>query len=312
MKLSIVIPCYKSSETIALVVDELISTLQKRYLPNEYEIILVEDASPDQVGDVIDRLADQFYQIKAIHLSRNFGQHSAVMAGFNYVEGDVVVCLDDDGQTPANEIFKLIDLIDEDCDVVYAKYISKKHNLFRNTLSRLNNTVSEYLLDKPKDLYVVSYFAVKRYIVDEVKKYVGPYPYLAGLILRVSQNIKVVDVIHRDRINGESGYTLNSLVKLWLNEFTSFSMKPLRVSSLLGFLLAITGFIYGFYTFINKLINPEVIVGYSSIQASILFVGGMILVMLGLIGEYVGRIFISINNSPQYCVKSTKNIKREL
>lgn len=308
MKLSVVIPCYKSQNTIVSVVDELFSTLKPRLSESEFEIILVEDSSPDQVGDVIDQIAINHKNVKTVHLSRNFGQHSAVMAGFHYVQGEIIVCLDDDGQTPANEIFKLIDKIDESCDIVYAKYESKKHNLFRNTLSQLNNVVSEYLLDKPKDLYVVSYFAIKRYIVEEVNKYQGPYPYLAGLILRVSQKVRIVEVNHRDRLNGSSGYTLKSLIQLWLNEFTSFSIKPLRVSSLLGFLLAISGFIYGTYTFINKLVNPEVIVGYSSIQASILFVGGMILVMLGLIGEYIGRIFISINNSPQYIVKSTKNI----
>lgn len=308
--LSIVIPCYKSKGSITNVALDLIETLSTRYSVDEYEIILVNDASPDSLELIIENLTLKHKNIKAVSLSKNFGQHAAIMAGFNFVRGKVIVCLDDDGQTPAKDILKLIDLLSDDCDIAYAEYPNKKHSLFRNFLSQINNRVSEFLLDKPKELYVVSYFAAKRFVIDEVIKYQGPYPYLPGLMLRVTRNIKTTPVDHLERLEGNSSYTFRTLVRLWLNEFTSFSVKPLRIASIIGMLLALIGFFFGMYTFINKLINPEIMVGYSSIQASIMFIGGMILIMLGLIGEYIGRIYITINNSPQYIIKSTKNIQK--
>ena len=229
------------------------------------------------------------------------------MAGFNYVSGDIIVCLDDDGQTPANEVGKLLSKLDEGYDVVYAKYEHKMHSSFRNFGSYLNNKMTEKMLFKPKELYMGSYFAARRFVIDEVVKYTGAYPYLMGLILRTTRSICNVNVKHRERAEGESGYTLSKLIALWVNGFTSFSIIPLRISSYVGLVLAIFGFIYAIYVIIKKLLYPSVVIGWSSTIAVILIIGGMILLMLGLIGEYVGRIFISLNNSPQYVIKSIIN-----
>ena len=246
-----------------------------------------------------------------IDLARNFGQHSALMTGLRYSEGDIVVCLDDDGQTPADEYEKLVKGVREGFDVVYAKYDNKQHSLFRNFGSKLNDIMACLMLNKPKDLYLSSYFACNRLVVDEIVKYQNPFPYLAGLVLRTTTRIKNVPVNHRKRETGESGYTLSKLIGLWMNGFTAFSVKPLRIATTIGFLIAILGFLYGIILIIRKITNNIEILGYSSIMASMLFIGGLVMIMLGLIGEYLGRIYICLNNQPQAIVRNTINIKKK-
>lgn len=300
-----VIPCYNSENTVKTVVDEVVETVSA-HTDYDYEIILVNDCSPDNVFDVISDMAAQNPKIKGIELARNFGQHSAIMAGFHYVTGDIVVCLDDDGQTPADEMFKLIDALDEN-DLVFAKYTDKKHSAFRNFGSKVNDKMAQWLIDKPKGLRIMSYFACKRYVIEDVKKYDNPYPYISGLLLRTTKRIGNVEIHHRERIEGKSGYTMKKLLLLWLNGFTAFSVKPLRIATITGALTAVAGFIYGLYIIINKLVHPMTPLGYSSTMAVLLFLGGMIMLMLGLIGEYIGRIYISINNAPQYVIRKSVN-----
>jgi len=168
IKLSFVIPCYRSENTIATVVDEIKNTVNKRKNLYDYEIILVSDHSPDNVFSVIEELAKKDKNITGIELAKNFGQHSAILAGFHYVTGDIIVCMDDDGQTPPNQMFKLIDTLDNECDVAFARYESKKHSYFRNFGSLINDLMARYMIDKPKELKIMSYFACKRYVVDEV------------------------------------------------------------------------------------------------------------------------------------------------
>lgn len=308
-KLSIVIPCYGSEKTIKGVVCELIETISMRE-SFDYEIILVNDSSPDNVFDVIKELCKNNNKIKGIALSKNFGQHAALMAGYSVATGDIIVCLDDDGQTPANEIFTLVDALGEETDVVIAKYKNKEHNLFRNFGSKVNDFMARKLISKPKNLELMSYFACKRYIIEEIKRYNGPYPYMSGLLLRSSNKIKNVEVNHRKREIGSSGYTLGKLLSLWLNGFTSFSVKPLRIATIIGVVIATLGFMYGIFTIIQKFINSDIVLGYSSLMSALLFIGGMIMIMLGLIGEYVGRIYININSSPQYIIRETLNIEK--
>ena len=203
MKLSFVIPCYASENTIESVVNEVIETVSQR--PEfTYEIILVSDDSPDDVYSVIKKLAFENTNIKGIELAKNFGQHAALMAGFRHVSGDIVVCLDDDGQTPANELFSLVDEVMNGKDIVYAKYLEKKHSLFRNFGSFVNERMSRAILNKPKDLSLMSYFACKRFIVDEAVSYENPYPYVAGLLMRSTKNMGNVIVNHRERQSGSS------------------------------------------------------------------------------------------------------------
>lgn len=300
-KISFVIPCYHSEHTIGGVVDEIVSTVTA-HGGYDYEIILINDNSPDNVMDTITELSKANPRVKGLELSRNFGQHSAIMAGFTYLTGDVIVCLDDDGQTPANEMFKLIDKLDE-FDLVFAEYKNKQHSGFRNFGSKVNDLMARWLLSKPKDLKIMSYFACKRYVVDEVLRYENPYPYMSGLLLRATRKVCNVEVNHRERVEGSSGYSMKKLLLLWINGFTSFSVKPLRFATFIGFLTAAVGFVFGIYVIIHKFVVPNSLMGWSSTMAAMLFIGGMIMLMLGMVGEYVGRIYLSINRSPQFVIR---------
>lgn len=303
-RLSFVIPCYGSETTIEIVVHELINTLKQR--PEyDYEIILVNDCSPDLVWERIRALVLTNPKIIGINLAKNFGQHSALMAGYRKCTGDLIISLDDDGQTPACELFTLVDKIQEGWDVVYASYEHKMHNGFRNFGTWMNEKMTESLLGKPKGLRVTSYFIMQRFIKDEILRYQNAYPYIEGLIFRATKHITNAPVTHKSRMVGQSGYTFKKLVTLWFNGFTAFSVKPLRIATLCGTASAFLGFCYGLYVVIRKLVDPTIEMGWSSIISSIFLMGGLILVMLGLIGEYIGRIYISINNAPQYTIRET-------
>ena len=305
--ISFVIPCYRSAETIGKVVAELDAAMGK--LPAyTYEIILVNDCSPDDTFEVIRGLCAQREDICGVNLARNFGQHAALMAGFGYTHGEVVVCLDDDGQTPADEVGKLLAGIEEGYDVVYAKYAHKQHSGFRNFGSKVNELMTRVMLGKPRELYLSSYFAASRFVIDEILRYKNPYPYVIGLVLRTTKNITNVEVAHREREVGVSGYTMGKLLGLWFNGFTAFSIKPLRIATAMGCLTACGGFLYGIYTVVKKFVNPNVPIGFSAMMAALVFIGGMIMLMLGLIGEYIGRIYISLNNSPQYVIRECINV----
>lgn len=302
MDISFVIPCYRSEKTISAVVEEIRNKM-KELSKYSYEVILVNDCSPDNTFETIKSIAKEFDNVIAIDLAKNFGQHSAIMAGFSKVSGNIIVCLDDDGQTPANEVDKLLVKIEEGYDVVYAEYGNKQHSAFRNWGSNLNKKMTEILLGKPKELFISSYFAATRMIVEEIKRYNNPYPYLAGLVLRTTKSVCNVSVTHRQRMEGESGYSLRKLIGLWVNGFTAFSVLPLRMATYSGMLVALIGFIFAIWTVVHKIISPEVAVGWSSTFSVILVIGGMILFVLGMIGEYIGRIYISLNNSPQYVIR---------
>lgn len=304
--LSFVIPCYRSEKTISGVVEQIIRTVTNdgRY---DYEIICVNDASPDDTLNVLWQLADENEKITVIDLARNFGQHSAIMAGFNYVSGDIIVCLDDDGQTPPAEMFKLIDKLNEGYDMVSAKYPKKKESLFRLFGSWTAAKMGEVMVGKPRNIELNSYYAVRRFVVDEAIKYRNAYPNVQGLELRVTRNMANVEIAHQERLVGKSGYTLGKLIALWMNGFTAFSEKPLRMASILGALSSLAGFIFGIVIVVRKLLNPGVPIGYSSMMAVMLFMFGVVLLVLGLIGEYIGRIYICINNAPQYVVRSVRN-----
>ncbi|MBQ8326172.1 MAG: glycosyltransferase [Lachnospiraceae bacterium] len=301
-KISFCIPCYRSALSIQGVVQEIDDTMEK-LSEYEYEIILVNDYSPDDTLSVIREICANNPRVTGIHLSRNFGQHAALMAGMQQSSGDVVVCLDDDGQTPACEVHKLLEKIEEGYDVVYAKYSNKLHSKFRNFGTKINELMTRFMLGKPKDLQVTSYFAARRFVVDNMLTYQNSFPYVIGLVLRATKNIANVEVTHRERTTGSSGYTISKLFGLWFNGFTAFSIKPLRIATFVGCFSAVMGFMYGIYIIIRKLVDPRVVLGFSSIMAAILFFCGMIMIMLGLIGEYIGRMYISMNNSPQYLVK---------
>ena len=297
-KVSFVIPCYRSSKTIGGVVNEIESTMAQ--LAYEYEIILVNDSSPDDTFAVISALAEADGHITAVDLAKNFGQHAALMCGIRHSSGDILVCLDDDGQTPADEVGKLLEKIEAGYDVVYASYDHKQHSGFRNFGSRVNAWMTEIMLGKPKELSLTSYFAAKRFIADEMLRYENCFPYVMGLVMRSTKNLCNVPVNHRSREQGQSGYTLGKLLWLWMNGFTSFSIKPLRIATYFGALTAVAGVIYALIIVIRHFAVGMAPLGWSSTTALLLILGGVILLVLGLIGEYIGRIFMCVNASPQY------------
>jgi len=309
MLISFVIPCYRSEITLPMVVGEIKDTMQglKKY---DYEIVLVNDCSPDDTWGTIKKLVSENDNIVGINFAKNFGQHSGLMAGLRQSKGDYVICLDDDGQTPANEVGKLLEKLDEGFDAVYASYAHKKHSAFRNFGTFMNEKMTEKMLGKPRDLFVSSYFGVRRFVVDDMIRYENAYPYVIGLVLRATKNITNVEVNHRQREVGTSGYTFAKLLNLWINGFTAFSVKPLRIATAMGCVCAAGGFIYGIYTIIKKFVVPDVPLGYSALMTAVLFIGGMIMLMLGLVGEYLGRMYISMNNSPQYVIKERIESKK--
>lgn len=300
--LSILIPVYNSEKTIGRLVEELISQLGSLF---KLEIILVNDNSFDRSEDVCISLFERHKKIvKFYSLSRNVGEHNAVMAGLNRVTGDYVVIMDDDFQNPISEVIKLVNtVLDNEYDVVYSYYKNKKHSFFRNLGSWFNDKAANFMLNKPKDLYLSSFKILNNFLVKEIIKYQAPFPYIDGLILQITNKIGKVEVEHSEREEGCSGYTLKKLISLWLNMFTNFSVLPLRISIILGFIFATVGLILGISTAIEKLSDPELPVGFASMFVAISIFGGIQLIMLGMVGEYIGRIFLSINKKPQYTIR---------
>ena len=300
---SFVIPCYRSENTVGSVVKEIAETMEKEN-GRDYEIIMVNDNAPDAAWDEIQRICRENEKCSGICFSRNFGQHAALLAGVRKSRGGIVICLDDDGQTPADEAGKLIRAIEEGADAVYASYDHKQHSAFRNLGTAMNEEMCRIMLGKPRDLFVSSYFAMRRFVADEVIRYRNSYPYMLGLVLRSAGTIVNVPVHHRKRMQGTSGYTFGKLLALWMNGFTAFSIKPLRIATSLGAFFALAAFLYGIYTLIKKMVNPAVPLGFSALMTAIVFFGGMLMLMVGLAGEYIGRTYISVNDAPQYVVRS--------
>jgi undecaprenyl-phosphate 4-deoxy-4-formamido-L-arabinose transferase len=300
LRLSIVIPVYRGERTIGPLVCELHDTLADRY---ELEIILVNDGSPDRSAEACRELANRIVCVKFVNLSRNYGEHNAVMAGLNHATGQYVVIMDDDFQNPPSEVPKLVETIRQGYDVVYSRYAVKRHHPLRNLASRVNDRVAAVLLDKPRDLYLSSFKALSRFVVDEVVKYDGPYPYIDGLVLRVTRNYAQVLVSHDERRDGHSGYTLQKLLALYFNMFTNFSILPLRLASYAGLLTSVIGLVLAVFFVIDRLSNPDVPAGWASVIVSLFIVGGIQLFALGMIGEYLGRLFLKQNGRPQYVVR---------
>lgn len=307
-KLSFVVPVYNSENTVGLVADRIAAMVEALQTPYDYEVILINDGSSDGSYAVCRETAKKNAHVTALDFSRNFGQANAIMAGFRKVKGDYVVCLDDDLQTPPEEVPLLLDkLIDGGFDLVYGHYAHKKHSFFRNFGSRVNAFMQTAMLDKPKSIATSSFFIARRFVVDEVARYDKPFPYIPGLCLQVTRNVGNVVVRHDPRTVGRSGYTFRKLMRLWLNGFTNFSVKPLRWATVLGTLFAFAALILMAVVFIRSLVGPSSVAGWSSTIISVLFLGGVQLLSIGLLGEYIGRIYLSINKTPQYVVKDSVN-----
>lgn len=307
--ISFVIPCYASEGSVALVMDEIRSVVAQR--PEyDYEIVAVNDCSPDNVLSVLRQQAAQDRRVKVIDLAKNGGRHNALMCGCRYTTGDYVAFIDDDLQCPTDRFWDLLAPLESgDYDVSIAKYPKKTQSGLKNFGSKVNDTVANWLLGKDKDLKFSNYSVMRRFVKDEVIRYTNPYPYLSGLMLRATSRVTNVVMEERERTIGVGHYNFKKSFALWMNSFTAFSVKPLRLATTLGVICAFVGVITGIYTVIHKFLVPTVAVGYSSLMAAMLFLGGMIMFLLGLIGEYIGRIYISLNNSPQYVVRETLNVE---
>lgn len=302
--LSFVIPCYRSEETIKFVVDELIRTVSER--PEyDYEIIAVNDSSPDHVLDILKNLAGENPRMTVVDCALNRGKAAALMAGFSLSHGDYVICLDDDGQSPVYELWRLLGvIIEDDYDIAVAKYPVKKENWWKRCGSRINDMMMSVVLNKPKEFKAGNFFAFKRFVCTEMLRYKNPYPYIPGLYLRASNRVKNVTMEERERMdNKKTGYTFWRSVALWLNGFTAFSVKPLRIATIMGMAASGFGILFSILIVLRKIMNPEIQAGYSSVMAALLLIGGCILFSLGMLGEYIGRIYISLNNSPQYVIR---------
>jgi len=296
---------YNGARTIGALVEGVKKEVGSRY---EVEIVLVNDGSPaDNSADVCRALALHDGRVRFVDLSRNFGEHNAVMAGLNYCTGEAAVIVDDDFQNPPSEIAKLAEALREGYDVVFSAYDVKEHPFLRNLGSRFTNLVASLLIRKPARLYLSSFKAINRFIIDELVKYRGPYPYIDGLILRISRNYTTVRVEHRARAQGRSGYTVRKLVSLWLNMFTSFSVLPLRVATLLGLLIAFAGLCAAVGAIIEKLRHPWIQAGWASLMTALLIVSGVQLFAIGMVGEYLGRLFLKDEGNPQFVVRRTIN-----
>lgn len=301
---SIVIPVFNGAGTIGALVEQLIGELGRKY---RLEVILVNDCSRDNSDEVCRRLHQTYPSIVGYYaLAKNVGEHNAVMAGLNQTRGEYIVIMDDDFQNPVSEVEKLITAIHTmGADVVYTTYEKKQHTWWRNVGSRFNDWVATIMLQKPRNLYLSSFKAMNRFLVDEIIKYDLPFPYIDGLILRTTSNIGQIIVKHAARAQGRSGYTLRKLVSLWLNMFTNFSILPLRAAMACGFLVALVGVGIGVYTVIERLTNPRLPVGWAMTIVLLTVFSGVQLMAMGMIGEYLGRVFLSQNKKPQYVIRSS-------
>lgn len=301
-KISFVIACYNSEHTIRSVLHEIRETMTQRPELN-YELITVVDQSPDRVFDILCEAAATDIRLKVIELAKNVGKHGALMAGYAQVTGDTVVTLDDDGQCPVDRLWELLEPLGHGFDMAIAKNGKKKQSVFRNFGSWINAEMAHILIEKPRDLQLSNFFAMQRFICDEILRYKSPYPYIDGLYLRATTHVCNVPMEDRQRLSGKSGYTLKKCLSLFVNGFTAFSVKPLRVAMVFGGLSSLVGFIVAVMIIIQKIYNPNIAAGYTSLMGIILIVGGIIMVLLGIIGEYIGRIYISINSAPQYVIR---------
>ena len=305
MLISVCIPCYRSAKILPTVVQGIKEEFAKR--DEDYQIVLVNDCSPDNTFGVILELCKEDSKIAGVDLSRNYGQASAKLAALQYAKGDVIVFMDDDGQHPADGIFKLVDKLNEGYDIVYAHFKHKQHSASKQLTSELHNRLSEMMGTKPKGIKRSSFTAWSRTVVDAMLEYKSPFVSIGAFVMSITTKFANVEIEHQKRMEGTSGYTFKKRMKMWLNIFISFSMFPLRLVTYTGTLFAFSGFVGIIYLVIRKILHPSMVAGYASTMILILLVGGIILISLGIMGEYLGRIYMTVSGLPQYNVRKVLN-----
>lgn len=300
--ITIAIPCYRSAKTIEYVVDGIVDEFanQDKY---DYEIVLVNDGSPDNTFEVIHRLCGKNKKITGINLSRNFGQSAAKMAAIPYVHGDYLVYMDDDGQHPTEGIFKLVEKVEEGYDIVYAHFPKKSHNGFKKFTSKLHNAFLTHIGSKPKDVSLSSFFALSSFCIEAMQSSGCPVVAVAAYLRRLTKKITNVDLPHLERKEGKSGYTLGRLVGLWKKSITSFNTKLLNYSMTAGAIIGGIGILSALAIIIRKLINPHVAVGYASVMAGMLILSALLMFFISISGEYIGKIYLILCKLPPYKVR---------
>lgn len=307
MKISVVIPCYNSQATIGTVVEMVMEEIEKLE-GYTCEFVLVNDCSGDNTYGEIQKLAKKYPNVKGVNLLRNFGQHNALMAALHYTDGDYILGMDDDLQTHPSQISKIVGKIEEGYDMVYGIYPKRKNSAAKNFTSWLNKVSSRILLGRPKNIVSSNFWILTRKIRDEVVKYNSYNPYIDALFYRTTHNIGNVEIEHFERAVGSSNYTLKKLIRLWL-AYWNYSVVPLRISSILGGLAAAGGFLSAIVVLIKKIIEPTITVGWSSTIIIMVVFFGLVLMVLGIIGEYLGKMILIMNGTPQYIVRETVNIE---
>ncbi|MCJ7582878.1 MAG: glycosyltransferase family 2 protein [Candidatus Aminicenantes bacterium] len=302
--ISVVIPVYNSEDCLDELARKLTSVLDK--LGSTYEIILVNDCSLDNSWEKIVELCEIYGKFKGISLRKNSGQDNAIMAGLNYSSGASVIIMDDDLQQDPADIPSLLGRLEEGYDGCYARPSSKKHSWFKNFGSWFNDKVANVVLKKPKEIYLSPYKALKREVVDEIIKYDGPYPYVDGLFVRLTRNITQITVEHHKRYAGKGNYNLIKSINVWLKLATNFSVYPLRIATFLGLISSGIAFILALYFIIFNLMGGPAPTGWASLIITVMFIGGIQLFSIGIIGEYVGRLFIHNSKEPQFIIKTKK------
>lgn len=304
MLISFVIPCYRSENTLPQVVETIQDTVAQRD-GFEAELVLVNDASPDNTWGVICGLNEKYGNVRGVNIAKNSGQQSAIMAGLRHATGELVAVSDDDGQTPIETVFDFYDCMQQGgYDVVCADYQDRgKRSLVRRIGSWADNTMMQFFVEKPADMKLSVYFLAKRFVVDEIIKYNNAYPHMEGLLIRTTRNIGNVPVNQKERASGSSGYNFRKLLSTWVNGLTTFSIKPLRLAVIFGMLMAFIGFVIIIVLVVMKLTRSDMAIGWTSLVATNILIGGLLMLVLGVIGEYVGRIYLCLNQNPQYVVR---------
>lgn len=298
IEISVVIPVYNSENCLEELNEQVSNALQHV----NYELILVNDKSRDKSWDKIVALAKVNTRIKGISLKKNSGQDNAIMAGLGQAVGQYVVVMDDDLQHSPFDIIKLYEKCKEGYDICYGLFTDKKQTLWKNAGSQLNNTLAEVFLKKPKGLYLSPFKIIRGEVIKEVIQYNGPFPYLDGIVLSITSNIAQVELVHHKRFDGKSNYSLFKSVSVFLKHATGYSLYPLRIATIIGIMAASLSFLLGLYFILDFLTNAAHVEGWITLVLLIVFFNGLILMCLGLVGEYIGRIYLTITSKRQYVI----------
>lgn len=303
MLISIIIPCYNSEGTIEKVVDETMKTFGQL---DDYqcEMILVNDHSKDKTYEAIKRAAKKYSNVLGVDLAKNFGQHNAMMAALSFAKGDAVVGMDDDLQNHPDQIPLFLKKMEEGYDVVFGVFKKRKFSWFKNLTGSISRNLLWRLTEQPRDIQMSSFWLARKYVIDKALEYEGNNVFLQFLFFRVTSNIVDIEVEHFEREVGTSNYNFKRGLKHFLN-FMNFTTIPLRLATMIGMLCSGGSVIGTLILVIRKFMNPDIMVGWSSLMCGILFLFGINFLMLGILGEYVGKMLLYVNKTPQFVVRET-------